>query len=186
MKTLEKALAALNVTDYNIGACGPQAPTLKQMRAFEKETAFKLPADFCRFTCSELGGFFIEVNESQWPQIRSEADGPAWTFMNGLHVFGLGTSIPEWLDLRVNYADFLQKGLGDFLPFLRLAGTSDRYVFDSTGSIFYWRSSDDGVRQRRTFESVLAFELGNLDTRKSDYQNQLMKKKKPTPRSKKP
>jgi hypothetical protein len=177
MSTIETALNKLNLEYFNIVASGDSHATRKQVTALEKEIGYRLPEDFKLFLCSPLSSLLIEVTSEFWPSAKPKQKGEAWEFQNGFQVFGIGASIPEWIDLRVHYADFMNKGIGDFLPFMKRSNDSSRYVCNAQGHLFLWNSDGDVfTKQRRSFESLVAYEIAQLDARRA--QKMKLKKRK--------
>jgi hypothetical protein len=71
--------------DFSLLACGENAASEKEIKAFEKKIGFTLPEDFREFSMSPLGSLLIEVKEDIWPRGKAFDVGPFWSFLYGLY-----------------------------------------------------------------------------------------------------
>lgn len=150
---------------YWVVAAGKQAPDEAAIAAFEETIGFRLPAAFRQFTRSSLGGLYMEVRETLWPRAKPFAVGPFWSFRYGLKVFGISAEIPEWLDLRVQFAELAHPD--GLVPFLQVVGDADMWCFTPAGTIVRW-SHEGGVPpepQAGSFSDLLVAEIGELEQR---------------------
>ena len=152
---------------FNVAACQGNEPSEEDVAAFERECGFRLPADFRAFTLSPLGGLYIEAREEVWPRAQMYAVGPFWSFLYAVKVFGIARDIPEWLDIRVQYAEMKADGFGHLVPFLQVQGDADRYCFDAAGRILYWKHEepDAPAVQETTFALLVMREIRALEER---------------------
>ncbi len=154
---------------YAVFACRGNEPTEDDIRAFEREIGFSLPADFREFTKSPLGGLYMDVREHLWPRPKRHQVGPFWSFLYGLKVFGIARDIPEWLDIRHQRRQFAQTGATDLVPFLQIVGDADPYCFDCEGRILRWRhgeTPDERERVEISFPELLMQQIRELEDRK--------------------
>ena len=114
-----------------------------------------------------MGGVYVEVKEDLWPRPQVYQVGPFWSFLYAVFVYGLGPSIPEWMNIEVAAADFEKQTGHRRVPCLRVVGDADFYVFDSTGKIEQWRhETDDFARFQGSFFELLDREISALRERK--------------------
>jgi hypothetical protein len=153
---------------FQVVACQGNEPSEADVAAFEAEVGFRLPDEFREFTMSGLGGLYMEVREEFWPRPKLYDVGPFWSFLYGLQVFGIAESIPDWLDLRVQYREFKAEGFPNLVPFLQLVGDADKYCFDARGRIIRWWH-DEPERcdpEDLSFGGILMREIRELEERK--------------------
>ena len=152
---------------FNVVACQGNEPSEADVGAFERQCGFRLPADFRTFTMSPLGGLYMEVNEELWPRPEEFAVGPFWSFLYALKVFGIAEGIPEWLDIRVQFAELRDEGIEGLVPFLQRQGDADCYCFDSRGRIVQWQHEEPEERAvvDSTFPDLLMKEIRDLEDR---------------------
>lgn len=153
---------------FEVVACKPNQPTEADVAAFEAVVGFGLPEEFRDFTMSSLGGLYMAVREELWPRPQAGQVGPAWSFEYGLKVFGIATTIPDWLDIRVQYNEFRDEGFPDLVPFLQIECDADRYCFDSAGRIIKWdhEEPDGRVALAMSFSELLMREIRELEARR--------------------
>src|SRR5262249_41276751 len=149
-------------------ACKGNEPTEADVAAFEEVVGFRLPAEFREFTLSSLGGLSMVVREEIWPRPRQGEVAPFWAFCYGLRVFGIASTIPEWLDIRVQYRKFSHKGFAGLVPFLQVVGDADRYCFDREGRIvkWYYDLTEEREQVAASFSELLLEEIHALEERR--------------------
>jgi SMI1/KNR4 family protein SUKH-1/uncharacterized protein with HXXEE motif len=152
---------------FNAASCQGNEPSEEDLAAFEQECGFRLPPDFRAFTVSPLGGLYMEAREEVWPRAEMYAVGPFWSFLYAVKVFGIARDIPEWLDLRVQYAEMKAEGFGHLVPFLQVQGDADKYCFDAAGRIVCWRheTPEEPEVEPITFAALVVRELRALEER---------------------
>jgi hypothetical protein len=152
---------------FNVVACQGNDPSDSDVAAFERVCGYRLPTEFRDFTMSPLGGLYAEARAEVWPRAEPHQVGPFWSFLRGVMVFGIATEIPEWLDLRIQYAALRDEGFPALVPFLQRETDADKYCFNPAGAIVLWRHDDpeDQEPQGVTFAELLARELEELEDR---------------------
>lgn len=153
---------------FEVVACKGNEPTEADVAAFEAIVGFRLPEEFREFTMSSLGGMYMAVREELWPRPQAGQVGPAWSFEYGLKVFGIADTIPDWLDIRVQYSEFRDEGFPDLVPFLQVECDADRYCFDSHGRIIKWDHEEPEARDplSLSFSELLLKEIRELEVRR--------------------
>ncbi|HYW71753.1 MAG TPA: SMI1/KNR4 family protein [Pyrinomonadaceae bacterium] len=158
---------------FEVFACQGHEPSDKDVRTFEGEVGFSLPDEFREFTKSSLGGLYMAVRESLWPRPQEYAVGPFWSFLYGLMVYGMAEDIPDFLDVRIQYREFLtfresESDTTPLVPFLKVIGDPDIYCFDRTGQIVRWQHEepDELKPVELTFSQLLMREIQELEDRK--------------------
>lgn len=152
---------------FNVVACQGNEPSEADVREFEATCGFKLPGEFRAFLMSPLGGLYAEAREEIWPRTEAYAVGPFWSFLRGVMVFGIAKDIPEWLDIRVQYAQMRDEGYGHLVPFLQLETDPDPFCFTREGAIVQWshEEPDEPRPEDSAFGQLLARELNELQKR---------------------
>ncbi len=141
-----------------------KAPDRSEVRKFFDEIGFTLPEEFCDFSTSRFNGLYIEVPEEVWPRRQG---GAVWWFLYGISVFGIGREVPDWLDLRVQYAQFQNAGMPDLLPIMRRVSDADRYCFTRDGQVVRWcHETHETMIVDGSFSDCLMRELLALEERK--------------------
>ena len=109
----------------------------------------------------------MEAREEVWPRAQMHAVGPFWSFLYGVKVFGIARDIPDWLDIRVQYAEMKEAGFGHLVPFLQVQGDADLYCFDATGRIVRWNHEvpQEPEAVPETFPAILLREIRALEER---------------------
>lgn len=131
---------------YQVVACQGHEPSEADVAAFEGAVGFRLPKEFREFTMSGLGGLHMEVREELWPRPKVYDVGPFWSFLYGISVFGISATIPEWLDIREQYARSVKEGATDLVPFLQLVNDPERWYFDRDQQIVRWSAWEPEAR----------------------------------------
>lgn len=160
-------LDKIDTSSYQYWCSQSKSPTAAQAQAFFENMGFCLPADFCEFTTSRLDGLHIEVREDVWPRRKG---GKHWWFLYGISVFGLGSDIPDWLDLRHQYELFKSNAASDqdLLPFMRVVSDADRYCFTREGEVVHWNHETRTAKVvDEVFSVCLLRELLELEQRKA-------------------
>ena len=159
--------AGYDAQTFNVAACQGNEPSESDVAALEEDCGFRLPADFRAFTRSPLGGLYMEAREEVWPRAQMHAVGPFWSFLYGVKVFGIARDIPDWLDIRVQYAEMKEAGFGHLVPFLQVQGDADLYCFDATGRIVRWNHEvpEEPEAVPETFPAILLREIRALEER---------------------
>jgi hypothetical protein len=152
---------------FNVVACQGHEPTEADIAAFERECGFRLPSEFREFTMSPLGGLYVEAREEVWPVATEFEVGPFWSFLRGVKVFGIAADIPDWLDIRVQYANMREEGFGSLVPFLQVETDANKYCFNPAGAIVVWDHEDPEAQEPVDlgFGELLARELTDLEDR---------------------
>ena len=154
-------------TLFNLAACQGSEPSEWDVRAFEADCGFGLPEEFRDFTMSPLGGLYVEAKEEVWPRAQLYEVGPFWSFLYAVKVFGISEDVPEWLDIRVQYAEMAGAGYPELVPFLQREGDMNRFCFTRAGEIVDWDhvTSEEPRRVEESFSDLLARELRDLEDR---------------------
>lgn len=155
---------------FNFIAAQSGRPSEQVVTAFEQTIGFGLPQDYRAFAMSGFGCLFIEVNESVWPRPKEGAIVPAWHLKYALYVYGLSGGVPDFMDIRKQFAGF-SKGGHRIVPFLRLEGSLDHYCFSPEGGIVLWRMRDTQPVDL-TFTALLLKEITTLRERAQGIQNE--------------
>jgi hypothetical protein len=152
---------------FHVVACQGREPSEADVAAFERDCGFRLPEDFRKFTMSPLGGLYMEVKEELWPRPVAYSVGPFWSFLYGVKVFGIADGIPDWLDIRVQFAALREEGSPGLVPFLQRQGDADRYCFDARGRIVRWDHEQPDEREvvASSFPELLMAEIRDLEDR---------------------
>jgi hypothetical protein len=151
---------------FEVFTCQGDEPSEADVMAFEQVVGFRLPDEFREFTRSPLGGIYMAVREELWPRAKPLQVGPFWTFLRGFTVFGIAKSIPEFLDIRVQYRKFKPQS-PDLVPFMKLVDCADRYCFDVSRQIRFW-DHEQPVRLEDiggSFSDFLMKEIRELEDR---------------------
>ncbi|EHO84332.1 hypothetical protein HMPREF0380_01179 [Eubacterium infirmum F0142] len=162
---------------YQVFACGAEAPSEEDIKAFEKQYNINLPKDFREFTMSALGGLYMEVREEIWPTAKVYDVAPFWEFCRGIMVYGISKDIPEYLDLRVKTKELHEEGYTDYLPFFSVIGDGEEiFCFDREGRIvvFNWYEAKP---VEGDFQSFLLNKIDELEERKERKLKQLEERK---------
>lgn len=157
---------------YDLVILNKEAPTLKDLRAFQKFIKYDLPEDFISFVTSPYSGFHIEVKSDQWPDAEAFEVKPAWAFMKGLTVFSLAEVLPPEFQLRYWHEEmFIEHKVDNLLPFLKIETLNERYCFTETGNIISWDPQDPESREvfSGDFSDLLKQQLDELEDRRIRY-----------------
>lgn len=153
--------------DLSMFACGKDAPSEADLRAFESSIGFPLPADFRHFSKTPIGGIFIQAKESVWPRGTELQVGPFWSFLYGMFVFGFGNGIPEWMDIRAATPNFRGDSGTNYVPCLKVMGNPDVYCFDPEGRVRQWdHETGEAEIQEGSFLDLFTREVIELRKRK--------------------
>lgn len=153
--------------DFTVFACGKDAPRLRVVKEFEIANSLTLPNDFLEFSCSKLGGIYVEVKEAVWPKAKQFEVGPFWSFLRGLVVYGFAEGIPEFMDMRVQVKLFREQTESKNVPFMKILGDADVYCFDEAGMVLRWdHETGEFASQQKTFSRVFEAEVKELRARK--------------------
>jgi len=129
--------------DFQCYAAHDQAPSRSQLKQVAAKYGCKLPDDFVAHSTGPLGGIYIEVNEEVWPRAKEFDIAPFWSFLYGLHVFGLSRDIQDWMNIDLAAAEFRQQTDHSLVPCLRVMGDADMYLFNAHGRIVRWSHETD-------------------------------------------
>lgn len=166
---VSRYLRSYNSEIYEVSACGKfNRPTEAEVTGFENEIGFRLPADIRMFMMSTLGGLYYAVREELWPRPKLYDVGPAWSFKYGFMVFGIGSDIPEMLDITIEYRKLAYAGYRNLVPIMAVCTDADRYCCDSEGQIYYWSpdAPDSPELLDLTFPELLMQQITELDERR--------------------
>jgi SMI1/KNR4 family protein SUKH-1 len=152
---------------FQVVACQGREPSEADVAAFERDCGFRLPAEFREFTMSPLGGLYMEVREELWPRPTAHSVGPFWSFLYAVKVFGIAEGIPDWLDIRAQYAALQEEGVSGLVPFLQRECDANRYCFDARGRIVHWDHEEPEERAvaPSSFPELLMTEIRGLEER---------------------
>lgn len=167
---LEDVLAYFRSYDhdtFHVVACQGNEPSEADVAAFERDCGFSLPAEFRQFTMSPLGGLYMEVREELWPRPSQYAVGPFWSFLYAVKVFGISVGIPDWLNLRAQFAAMRAEGFTDLVPFLQRECDANRYCFNPQGQIVQWdhEEPEELAVVSSSFSDLLMKEVRDLEDR---------------------
>jgi len=153
--------------DFKIFPAGNDAPKEQTFSEFEDQIGFPLPDDFRMFSCSWLGGVYIEVKEEVWPRHKEYAVGPYWSFLYGMFVYALSPKAPDWMSIEGKIPWFREHTGTNYVPFLKLIGVADIYCFDEAGDVRRWdHETGEAPLQNKTFFEVFSYEVAELKGRK--------------------
>ena len=145
-------------------------PSAQDITAFEQTIGFSLPKDYRAFAMSGFGCLFVEANETIWPRPKEGAIVPLWHLKYALYVYGLSAGVPDYMDIRKQFAVFSKRGRR-IVPFLRLEGSLDHYCFTpEAGIVFLQGGKLEPVDM--TFSVLLLKEIQTLQERVKKIQNE--------------
>lgn len=154
--------------DFNCVAGLDDAPTKHQLREVARKYGCKLPKDFVAHSTGKLGSIYIEVKEELWPRPKAYDVGPFWSFLYAIFVYGLSPKAPQWMNLDLAAAEFLEATGHSLIPCLKRVSDPDIYLFDTRGEIVRWSHEGDELRPfDGSFFKLLDLELGELRERKN-------------------
>ncbi len=150
---------------FNLVAAQSGRPSEQDVTALEQSMGFGLPQDYRAFAMSGFGCLLLEVNENIWPRPKPGAIVPAWHLKYRILVFGLSAGVPDYMDMRQQFAAF-RKGGHRLVPFLRFEGFLDQYCFTPDAHIVLWDAETrDTESVDLTFTALLVRELQTLQER---------------------
>ncbi|HKR65471.1 MAG TPA: hypothetical protein VJZ00_17205 [Thermoanaerobaculia bacterium] len=153
--------------DFWVTGAGANPPAKKQLTAVAERHGCKLPKDFLAHSTGTLGGLYVEVKEDVWPRAEPYAVAPFWTFLYAVFTYGLSPEIPEWMNLELAAAEFVNTTGHQRVPCLKVVGDADLYVFDHNGDIAQWRHETDEFEPfQGSFFELLDREVARLRERK--------------------
>ncbi|HXS67379.1 MAG TPA: SMI1/KNR4 family protein [Candidatus Polarisedimenticolia bacterium] len=153
--------------DFSVFAAGEDAPTLKDIEAFEKWAGFRLPDDFRKYSCSKLGGIYVEVKESVWPRLKKFEVAPFWSALYGFFVYAFSPNCPEWMNIRLQTEQFRAESQTNYMPFLKVMMDADIYCFDENGVARRWNHETlEALPVGKTFTQIFEEEFAELKKRK--------------------
>jgi len=153
--------------DFMVFPAGNDAPSELVFKEFENQIGFQLPDEFRLFSCSNLGGIYVEVKESVWPRHKEYDVGPYWSFLYGMFVYSLSSASPEWMDLKAKTPWFREHTGTNYVPFLKLIGVADIYCFDELGKVRQWdHETGKSPEVGKSFFEVFSYEVAELKKRK--------------------
>jgi hypothetical protein len=152
---------------FNVFSCQGSEPSEDDVRAFEAQCGFRLPEEFRDFTMSSLGGLYVGAKEEVWPRAKLYEVGPFWSFLCAVKVFGISENVPEWLDIRLRYAELAEAGHPPLVPFLQRGGDMNLFCFTRAGEIVEWDhvTSEEPHPVEGSFSDLLLRELHDLEDR---------------------
>ncbi len=140
----------------------------------ERLLGVHFPAQYRAFL-TEWGAMELEVKEDVWPRPKPFDVGPAWSFDYGFLILGIGSDIPEHLDVA-SVTEELRREMGlapGIVPFLRWVGEGDYYCFDRNENVCYW-SAEEGtceIQQTNFIKTVIRY-IDELSANKGKVQKQ--------------
>jgi hypothetical protein len=121
--------------EFSVSFCEGDSPGADAVRAWGREFGCHVSEEFVAHSTGTLRGIHVVVREEFWPRPKG---GPFWSFLYGLHAYGISKDLPEWMDIRAAAEAFkADSGLAG-LPCLRVIGDADIFVFDAAGQIAQW------------------------------------------------
>jgi hypothetical protein len=158
-------LCVVDKKTFNVTAALSGRPTKRDLAMFEQTIGFALPTDYRAFAMSGFSCLYLEVNEGIWPRPREGSIVPAWHAKYALYVYGLSADVPDFLDIRKQFAAFSKRGRR-IVPFLRLEGFLDHYCFAPEGGIVLWDADTRDLKPvELTFTALLVSKIQELQER---------------------
>lgn len=154
---------------YQVVACKGNEPSLEDITSYEESIGMKLPQEYKEFTLSSLGGLYMDVLDSLWPQAELYQVGPFWSFCRGIIVYGIAENIPDFLDVRVRTQELIEDGYTGYIPFMKIIGNGDElYCFNEQGKIVLLNVYESGEVEEieGTFSECLIHQIQELEVRK--------------------
>lgn len=122
---------------------------------------------------TSMGCFYLEANERAWPRPEPGAIVPGWHLNYALHVFGISSGAPEFMDIRKQFSSFVQRTQQRLVPFFSFSCSDDYHCFTSEGRIVVWRpDTDQAERVNATFSAFLLNEIRTLQERAHKIKNE--------------
>jgi len=165
--SFDEALKANLDKDLSVFAAGDDAPKLKDIETFEQWVGFRLPEDFRNYSCSKLGGIYIDVKENVWPRPKKFEVAPFWSFLYGFFVHSFSSKCPEWMNIRLQTERFRAETHTSYVPCLKVIMDPNIYCFDERGTVRRWDHETGRAEPLdKTFTGVFEHELQELKKRK--------------------
>lgn len=153
--------------DFYCAAAGEQAPSKARLREVARRYGCRLPNDFLKHSTGKLGGIYVEVKEAKWPRPKPFEVGPFWSFLYAVFVFGVGTDVPDWMNMELAAKDFSERTGRSLVPCMKRVGDADLYLFDEHGKIVQWRHETDELEPfNGSFFDLFESEICDLRKRK--------------------
>jgi hypothetical protein len=157
----------LEQEQYQLIACGANAPTVEEIDSFALQVGARLPFEFVDFSVSRIGGLYVAVKEELWPRPKPYDVGPFWSMLYGMYVYGFAAGIPDFMNIRIQTAAFRQQSGTNLVPCIKIIGDANLYGFDPEGTLFQWdHETGESVPVKKTFLETLEFEIAELAKRK--------------------
>ena len=165
--------------EYELIACGDDAPTPEEVESVGSEFGVRFPDDFIDFSVSRIGGLYVAVKEELWPRPKAWDVGEFWSFLYGMYVFGFGPKVPDFMSIRVQTPAFREHSQTDLVPCLQVVSDANLYGFDRTGLLHQWdHETGECLTAEKTFIEALEFGVAALAQRKAQ---KLKEKSHPSP-----
>ena len=173
LAALAQHLRTLDPKVFSAIASRSERPSERDVASFEKTIGFRLPDEFREFLMASLGCFYLEAIESAWPRPKPDDIVPAWHLKYAIHVFGISSDAPDFMDIRKRFAGFPQSGSQRLVPFFAFSCSGDCHCFTPEGRIVVWRSdSGDTQPVDLTFSAFLLKEIRTLQERAQKITNE--------------
>lgn len=160
---------------YNFIASRTGRPSEQDIAAFEQAIGFGLPQDFRSFSMTGFGCLTVEVKESVWPRPKPGAIVPAWYLEHSIYVYGFSSGVPDYMDMRKQFAAFSRSGqrMAPFLKLESLKSEFNGYCFTPTGGVVFCRRNPSDVDPvDLTFTALLTKEIQTLCERSEKIRNE--------------
>jgi hypothetical protein len=164
---IDEALQKHLDKDFLVVAAWNDAPPRKDLEDFEQIIGFRLPEDFRNFSCSKLGGLYVEAKETVWPRPKKYEAGPFWSFLYGFFVYSFSSKAPEWMSIQRQTEQFRSASNTTYVPCLKISMDADIFCLDGQGMLRRWEhETGEAPLQNKTFSQLVVQEIVELRKRK--------------------
>lgn len=170
---IEDRVSSLTDDDFNTFWAQQDPPSIEEINAFQKDINCQFPSDFLSFISTYWNGFYLEADQSVWPEVQG---GAYWMFQYGLLVFGLDSELPDWVNLR----DFVKIFRDDYntslTPCMKTRWASQTYCFNSNGELYLLEhDTRETTKLNKTFFEAFEDELKVLQSNKEKAKKESLK-----------